>query len=510
MGKSEHSIKLASGITKKRSFRLSSYALSLNKKAICWIFAGYVVFVTATLLTSWWMILEYSARIIEKTSLFVLVFPVLVCALFFVVLIARWRLHPERVFILLALPMLLFFALFILPNQVPDELWHIYRIFDLRIDTGDMVLPSALDRNLETFPTNYATLYSSLVAPYDWSNTFSAYRDLTLYLPHLFIIPSLVVDFCELLNINPVACIFIARITNGALFLIAGYWILRHIPIGKTLVCVFLLNPMLLQQEASCSVDVMVNIVSLMFVSYVVELRFQKTRIRIKQMIFLAVLLVVMCLSKYVYSLLAFSLLLLVPRLECKRTRVIIYLVTTGVVIVAGTCIVAFYDGANYHETFVLIRNPPDLVRVMAKSLYEIGPLWVKETFGGILGALNITVWEPCFWAYCLVLFFAAVFNLGEERGFVRAEKVFLCALALFSVIGTILIFREWTLTVDHRSDVIMGAQGRYFIPFLILPFLSTISPRSSLFRKNSLVFFAVVLIVVALLDGLVIIRFFI
>lgn len=510
MGKSEHSIILKSDITKTKGFHLSSYALSLNKKAICWIFAGYVVFVTTTLLASWWMLLEYSAHIIEKVSLLVLVFPVLGCALLFVVLIARWRLEPGKIFILLALPMLLFFALFILPDQVPDEIWYIYRIFDLRVGTGDMVLPSALDRTLETFPTNYATLHSSLVAPYDWSDTFNVYRDLRQYLLHLFIIPSLVVDFCELLNINPIACIFIARITNGALFLIAGYWILRHIPIGKTLTCIFLLNPMLLQQEASCSVDVIVNIVSLMFVSYVVELRFQKSRIRIKQMILLAVLLVVLCFSKYVYSLLTFSLLLLVPRLECKRTRAIIYLSTAGVVFVACICVIAFYDGANYHETFVLIRNPPDLVRVMAKSFYEVGPLWVKETFGGILGALNIPVWEPCFWAYCLVLLFAAVFNLGEERGFVRVEKIFLCALALFSIIGTILIFREWTLTVDHRSDIIMGVQGRYFIPFVFLPLLSAVSPRSSLFRKNSLIFFAGVLIVIALLDGLVIIRFFI
>lgn len=510
MGNSEHSIKSASGITKKRSFHLSSYALSLNKKTVCWIFAGYVVFVTATLLASWWMILEYSAHIIEKASLFVLAFPMLACALFFVVLIARWRLNPERVFVLLAFPMLLFFALFILPDQVPDEIWYIYRIFDLQVSTGDMVLPSILNRSLETFPTNYATLHSSLVAPYDWADTFNAYRDLTQYLPHLFIIPSLAVDFCQLLDVNPIACIFVARITNSVLFLFAGYWILRHIPIGKTLVCVFLLNPMLLQQEASCSVDVVVNIASLMFIAYVVELRFQDSRIRKKQIILLVILLVVMCLSKYVYSLLAFMLLLLVPRLECKRTRVVIYSVTAGVVIVAGACIIGFYDGASFHESFVLMRNPPEFASVMAKSFYDLGPLWVKETFGDILGALNITVWEPCFWAYCLVLSFAAVFNLGEERGFVRAEKVFLCALALFSIIGTILIFRGWTLAIDQRSDVIMGVQGRYFIPFVILPLLSTISPRSSLFRKNSLVFFAVVLIVVALLDGLVTIRFFI
>lgn len=172
--------------------------------------------------------------------------------------------------------------------------------------------------------------------------------------------------------------------------------------------------------------------------------------------------------------------------------------------------VLLFYNGSSYYETIILLRDPSELFKVLLKTLYEVGPLWIKETFGLILGALNISVWEPCFWVYCLILFASAVFNLGETISFRRVEKVFLVVLTIAATLLTIVIWREWTLYQDHRSDIIMGAQGRYFIPFFILPLLSAISPRASLYRKNVLVLFSIILIIIYFIDAFFIVRTFV
>lgn len=482
----------------------------LNDRIALWVFVGYVIAMAFTLYSSWWGLLQYCAHVIEKQTLALLIIPALICAILFSILLIYWKGRPERVFLLIALPALGSFALFIMPNWIPDEIWHIFRIFDLHIAGSEMSVPYSIDAKNAPFPTDYASLYSALIAQPDWDNTVIVSRDLSAYLIHLYAIPSLVVNLCEILNINPIASVFLARISNGILFLLAGYWIIKHIPIGKTLVLVYLLNPMLVQQEASCSADVIVNVVSLMFVAYLLQLKFQKKPIKARQAILLMALLIITSLSKYVYALLGFLLLMLVPRLSRRTTRNTIYALTAICTVSCAGAILLFYSEAGgYYDTVALIKNPTELLYVMTNSIREIGPIWVEEMFGFNLGALNIEAWKPCFWAYCLLLLFSIVFNLGEKRCLSRSEKIFVCVLTFLSITATILLFRGWTLAMDNRADVIMGAQGRYFIPFAILPLLAAISPQASLYRKNILIFVACVLVVIYLLDILTIFTMF-
>lgn len=485
--------------------RLSQKVNSIN--AIYFVII-YVLFSTLTVLLSWWGLLQFSVQIVDK-SFYLYVLPLGIVAFSAcLALLLRWRLQSERIFVLIAFPVLVLFALFILPNQIPDEIWHIYRVFDLRLFGDEMIVPTSIVDEDLMFSMSYADLYSCVTASSDWSDVTDVHRDMSAYLVHLYILPSLIVHICGLLNINVFVSIFLARISNAILFLVAGYWIIKHTPIGKTLFCVYLWNPMLIQQEASCSVDVVVNIVSLMFISHVLYLKYQKN-ISKKDIVLLLSLFIVMSISKYVYILLGLLLLVFVPRINKKISRIGIYLATCCFILFCAIFILLFYNEGSYYESIVLIRNPPELFQVLFNTLREVWPLWVKETFGMILGALNVTVWEPCFWVYCLALFSSLVFNLGEKRQLAKAEKIFFCALSIISSILMILIFREWTLSYDRRADIIMGAQGRYFIPFVILPLIAAISPKSSLYRKNILVFFSLVMIIIYFIDLLYIIKVF-
>lgn len=486
----------------------SNFTEKTNKIRTIWFFWAYIACSLFAVCISWWRLLQYNAQIIGKAA-FIAVLPLVVLSVALcLVLLFRWKKYPERVFVVIAVPAVSSLALFIMPNQIPDEIWHIYRAFDLRLAGDEMLVPLSIARQSAQFPMTYSDLYACILASPDWNSTTSVYRDMSTYLVHLYAIPSIVVHICELLNINVFLSIFIARFFNGIAFVLAGYWMIRHIPLGKTVLCIYLLNPMLMQQEASCSADVIVNIASLMFISHVLFLRFQD-EIRTKDKVLLLALFLIMSISKYVYALLGFLMLLLVPKISNKKARVGIYVAVCGFVVLCAVFVLFIYQGNSYFASVALLRDPPEFFEVFFNTLYEVGPLWIKETFGLILGALNITVWEPCFWIYCMILFASVVFNLGERLELKKYEKILSWCITIFATMFTILLFREYTIEVDKRSDIIMGAQGRYFIPYFILPFISAITPRASLYRKNVLILYSVILITIYFIDVFFIISAF-
>lgn len=487
-----------SALCGKAVFKFRQYVL-MHKFGIIF-FLIYVVLVLITLGITWWKILQVSAGAINKNTLIVLVPLFLLYLSFFCIGVKRWRLCPAKIFLIIAIPALAFFTLFLPPNQVPDEIKHLYRVFDYLLPNGGTVVPNLLLYPSEDFPTNYAMVYSAIEAQHGWGDTVFVPNGLDNYLAHLYFLPGLVADVAQFLDINPILAVFLARFTNAVIFAIVGYWIIRIIPLGKVPVCIYLLNPMLIQQEASCSADAMVNVITLFYLTYLIKLVFSKHASK-WQFAILTVASIFMCLSKYAYAPLIILWLLLVKRVDNNKCKMTIY-ITSGVsVFVALLGVVLFYNGESYQESFALVRNIPEFIRVMFNTANEMTALWIKETFGMILGSLNIVIWEPCFWAYMLLLLFSTVFNLGEEKSLLRSEKIFIITVSFFVTTAMILVFREWTLTIDQRSDVIMGIQGRYFLPYFILPLLCLISPKSSLVRQNIMVFSSAILACIYLID---------
>lgn len=469
--------------------------------------APFILYFALSLLAalfSYWFVLAYCYGLSDKADAAPAILLLLMLAIYFVFMLVKLKDKVEKVFLLVAIPSLIFFSIFLLPDQVPDEIWHIYRVFDLRLSGAEMVVPLSLSRTEVEFPTDYPMMYSAITALPDWDKEAVITRDMTSYLAHLYLVPSVVVSACEALNFNPYVAVICARLSNATLFLVAGYCILRSIPIGKVMMFVYLLNPMLIQQEASCSADAVLNIVTLSYVAMLLWFKFSGSTARLPHYALFALLIVLSCLSKYAYApFVVMSLLLLVPKISNRRVRRCVYFSSVTVALVGVALIVAFYQGDAYYASFELVRDPVEFASVMAKSFYEIGPLWIKEFGGHILGALNITVWEPCFWGYMLMLMLAAVFNLGETVSFESWEKAFAVLLSFVVTVMMILVFREWTLTVDLRSDVIMGVQGRYFIPYAILPLMCLITERSSLRRENCLILYSISLSAILLVDAL-------
>lgn len=431
-------------------------------------------------------LLDYCSGQLTKIA----VAPVLVLCLIAAVglgyLVVDSKNKPETVFLLLAIPMGVALSLFLLPDQVPDEKWHIYRAIDLRIFGGGTTVPSCM----EAMPTTYSAYKDALLATDAWSSTVWFERDLTGYYVHLYAVAHVVLIVFRAVGINPYVAVIAARLANGAVFIVAGYWCVKKMPHAKVMFTIFMLNPMLIQQQFSLSADSIVNTACIGYVTYLLWMKFEE-QINKKNLVILALLACVAAVSKIAYAPLVLLIILLVPFIGDKKTQHRIYAAVAVVIVVGAFAVIATYRTGTYQLMFELIRDPVELVRVLTKSFWELGPLWVKETFGMILGALNVTIWEPCFWLYTGILLFSAVFNLGEKHSFTRGEKVFINIFAFCLLVAIILVFREWSVTSDKRSDIIMGLQGRYLLPFIFPALSTTVTPRASLYRENCLVFYS-------------------
>ena len=203
-------------------------------------------------------VLEYKAGLVGKASMVIpaLLLACLLCE--FAFLARRFSCDVQKVFLLISVPAVLAFGLFIIPGTVPDEPAHIAQALDLfGRHSGSFLVPKALGP--DSLPHTYADLYASISTPDSWDSMISCDRYVA-YLDGLYAIPAMVISVLRLLNVNAMVAVIIARVVNGVLFCAAGYYMIRLLPCGKTALMVFLLNPMLIQQEASLSADVLVNI----------------------------------------------------------------------------------------------------------------------------------------------------------------------------------------------------------------------------------------------------------
>lgn len=391
-------------------------------------------------------------------------------------------------FLLIAVPAVSAFGLFILPGWVPDEQVHLAQAFSLfgRHD-GAWRIPAALASE-DVMPGTYRDAYRLLAQSDTWGSLSTFSRFLSGYYDHLYALSALIVTVCRALGVNAYLACFACRIANGLLFTACGYWMIRVMPFGKTALFVFLLNPMLVQQEASFSADCVANIVSLAFVVYFIAVFCSKAISR-RQVLVLIALGVLVLVSKYMFAPLLLLPLLFLKRRFDGRTCLKIYIGLFALMMLMAGAVVILYHGSFMADAFELMRSPKAFLRIMLNTFYIMVPTWMRWYFGSNLGRLSIGLWEPALWAYAAMQFVVLFYNDEDnERVFDTIDKVVVCVLCFVNFVLIILTMRGWTLTVDKVSDYIMGVQGRYLFPLGLLLLMCVLRPHKKISQGGVLV----------------------
>ena len=451
--------------------------------------ALYTLASLALVVSEFALTLRFAAGIASSTAfvcLFVLQAAILLG--FFAVMFRRVGKRREAVFALVAIPAVTAFALFLLPAHAPDEAAHIAQTVNLfaRGTSGHLV-PKAFSLNSVDYPGTYAAAYAAVHSPSAWDDVYLCTRDLSSYLPHLYLVPYIVMGFGQVLSAPEYITLLAARVVNGLMFVGIGYWVVRTLPFGKTPAVVYLLNPILLQQASSLSADSLVIGINLAFLAYF--LRCLKSGCENRQQVFLlGGLTLLAMLSKFVYAPLVLLFMLFLRHRASGKRLYVLYAGIAGACMVAAVFLIAFYHGSFMPEAFELLRTPFEFVKIFVKSVWVMGTFWFESYAGFNLGALNINPWRIACYLYMFVQVAVLFYNDDAEESFlVFSDKLVIVTISLVEFTLIMLTMRGWTLTADNRSDIIMGVQGRYYLPFALLPMLCLVKPAHPLSKGRVL-----------------------
>ncbi len=452
--------------------------------------------------------------------LYLILFVVLSTVLLRNIVISCYSKRIELLFLSLAIPIGAMYLLYMIPGEVPDELFHLNQV--LKIFDGNLFFNKVNNYQINTRVNSYIKLFNALLNKTTISFTNIGFT--SGYISFLYLPCAIGMFFAKIINLNIMWQLYAASFGSFVVYLIVGYYIIKNIPFGKYITLVYLLNPMLLQQATSISCDAMINIMCIFFISYVLKLKYQKEDITYKDGILLSISAFYVLISKQAYFPILFILPLLRNKLKSSNKKslalplgitavvfVIVFAVFRASSIPGTDGIGNIIDGvlvpqSNISELKYVLSTPLNLIYIFFNTLYYNLDFYIMSFAGSSLGALNISIPFYITIIYLIILFISCFVYDSEHEMKIIDRIVFIIAFVItFGIILAGLYLGDGT----RRDFLVLGVQGRYFIPCLILILLCLYRPKVSLKIKNYSFTLAITLVFVNIVSLLYIMSHF-
>jgi len=390
-----------------------------------------------------------------------------------------------RLFLALAIPIGIIYILFEVPGSSPDEWYHfvsIYKVTHLNFS------------NMATFPTigsieynNYMDVYNNIInqAPNLEYKTvpFIQYPAL-LYLFNI-------IGFCvsSLFKLPIVIRMYFASFFNFMFYLFGGYHIIKRIPFYKILLLLYMMTPLFFQQSTSITVDLMINMCSLYFISTVLDIYVNKKNINKFEFYRLLVLIFFIFISKFAYFPVILILLLIKKQIldyiKDKKFKVILPILLT---------VVLCFGELYYHKVYMRkdFGNPGKVYLELSPGVYDNKMKYtlssINKVFAVVINTFEIDLNdyitdfagsslkydEVILPSRIAIVFYSTLIMCvlfeTKKLSLKKSEKYLL--LIIF-IINSGIIFGGIYQDGWIRNLYVQGVQGRYFIPILLLPLLA-------------------------------------
>jgi uncharacterized membrane protein len=428
-------------------------------------------------------------------AFFAVIFVLLALSLFILFFPEKVRLRPQELFFILALLGGIAMTLTVPTGQEPDGGDHILRAFDVsygnispiykRTDDGfvqfpenfsifnDTVLRPELNQGMSRIKEMLDQSFSADMGPNTAYRYKEQYSSIT-YMPQAFGL-----YLGRTWSLNAFSTLALARMLNLLAYIILTYQAIRIIPVYKNLMMVIALLPLSVFLASSLSSDSMINGLSFLYIAMIIKLLTSQTTIRPRLLILPAILVYIVFIAKPAYIFLFLFLLVIPYSRYPQRTRNIMTLLTglTGAAIILalfwgfGTGRLMLNEGhVAYPDqlTYVLHNILPTartFIHTMEYNAYQY------MTWFNYLGWLSYSLGPLIFIMPTFVVLVAFLDQDGQlhltplQKGIVLATAV----LTTASIVVGLYTFDDVN---DIGGAIMLGAQSRYFIPYLILPFL--------------------------------------
>lgn len=392
----------------------------------------------------------------------------------------------EKIFISFIIPIGMLYWIFMMPSQVADEMAHLWRAYEvsegifISSNKNETKVPKDLIHNIKPYVGNYSQMVSVTNDTPEFNDLESVNNTAKTYPATLYLFSGFGFFIGRIFKLSFIISAYLAKLFNFIIFIIAGYYIIKIIPIGKFAMFTLLFTPMVLHQATSTSADAMVNISCLLFISYSVKLLFKKEKILTKELVLYFIIAVFISIAKYVYlPLIGISFLFIKRKdLDFKGKIIIISsIIISGIVAIVCYKYSLTYPGAyddylnqvGANSTLQLKymkENPLKALEMIRNTLVTNGNTYLKEAMGLKLGWANIFVNDLWIGLFIIILF-ASCYLEKNEFVLNMIQKSWMILIS-FGIICLIIIglYISWT---PVGLEISTGIQGRYFIPIIPL-----------------------------------------
>lgn len=340
---------------------------------------------------------------------------------------------------------------------------------------------------------------------------------------YLYLPGAIGITIGRILGLGTMFTYLLGRLINLAIFIGVTFYSLKKIPFGKTLLFLWALLPITLQQVASFSYDSTMFSLCILVISMSLRLAYEREENikRIERVVlFICIMLLFPVKSFAMIPLCALPLIIYFTKKDNKKTngKYILVMYITAIVFATVAVLVVNNVGTNASESVeqgenyiewakqegytlsYLLKNPKQLFMVLWNTVYERGDFYLKTFLGNSLGwfELNIPIFVT--FPYLILMILAALKRSEEELFLKKVIKLYFCVLAIlgagFAAGGMLL---NWTpITYQH----IEGVQGRYFLPFALLAMLAIRSERITVDKQvdSKLMFSGIWLSIIAIM----------
>jgi uncharacterized membrane protein len=409
--------------------------------------------------------------------------------------------RPARAFVWLAGGAGLFFALLTPPLQAPDEIRHLVRasaiargqllaearpgeFASVEVPRDLVLLEERLGaRRLYRRPQNKpnrAALAREAARAVDESDRLRVAVP-SLYSPLPYLPQAAAMAALRPFGASPLAHVWAGRLANLALYLVLVALALSCLPAHRWTFFVVAATPIAVFEAAALGADAPTNGLAFLFSAWTLRAAAARGRMGARELGAWIALAALLSLAKPGYAPLA----LLAPvvpgaRFATPRARA----AALSAVLAAGVLPTALWlamlqglplrplvsDSDIAGQIAHVLAHPLDTLGVLARTLLSRSLVYLRSGVSD-LGHLDVRFPTAAWAIYPLALGALAVFDGGRASPLRGWQRAWLVAVALVAWSATVLLaYVGWN---PVGADVIRYVQGRYFLPFVALPWLA-------------------------------------
>lgn len=444
--------------------------------------------------------------------LLLVVMTVFLILMYYLLIIKKLKVEHAFIFALVVLEFIYMFT--IIPNTVPDEQTHEYGAYYIsskllgektvneegclymrECDTEDVIIANGPDRQ------QYNYFYGNLFKKAENQEIVETDKTPLYTIPKFnYLLSGVGIALGRLMGLNQISVLMLGRLFNLIFYVVLCYYALKQMPFGKGTLMTLMLLPISLQQAMSFSYDVFLNSMSFALIAVCLKLAYDRENVKTHNYILYVVLSVLVMMSKNgAYIPLAF--LILLPIIICikdkKKNKAgskkykensirikwlslsllfafggflickVISIINKSPYIVEKTDNIIQWSGTPGYTVSYFLEHPHKIINTIGSTAYEQFDFHLQTFLGGGLGWFKIDVPWFIILMCLLCILLSAVKVQGEKVYFTKYSRTFMVCIALLcfaTCYGGMLL--EWTPIVYEQ---ILGVQGRYFIPFILL-----------------------------------------